>query len=64
MNPCHFGRTLMILACACLALSACETTPSGASNAASSQSGGRLVVHRQADLGVDLVLSIDGKEAG
>ena len=62
MNPYHFGRNLVILACACLALAACETTPSAASNAAISQSGGRLIVHRQADLGVDLVLSIDGKE--
>ncbi len=64
MKPIILSRNLLALACACLALAACQTNQSGATNAPSSQSGGRLIVHRQADLGVDLLLSIDGKKAG
>lgn len=60
MNPYQFSRNLLALACTCLVLAACQTTQSGASNAQSSQSEGQLVVHRAANLGGALILSIDG----
>ena len=69
MNRYQFSRNLcgLACACACLALAACETSQPAASSqqpnvasTANSKSDGRLVVHRQADLGVGLVLSVDG----
>lgn len=63
MNPYHFARNLAILALACLALNACQTSPT-TSNATSRQSDGRFILHRQPDLGVDILLSVDGKDKG
>ncbi len=49
-------RNLIGLICACLVLAVCQT------NAADSKTGGHLIVHRIANFGEDLVLtlSVDG----
>ena len=68
MNQYQFSRNLcgVACACACLALAACETSQPAASSQqpnvarTDSKNGGHLVVHRQADLGVGLILSVDG----
>lgn len=67
MNRSKNIRNLLSVACACFALAACETNQSGMSNAgagaASSQSGGRLIVHRSATFGGGfLTLSLDGTQ--
>jgi hypothetical protein len=60
MNPYYFFRNLLILGCACLGIAACQTGQSTASNPASSQGGGHLVVHRAPSLGGGLIVKIDG----
>jgi hypothetical protein len=56
MNRQNSIRNLIGLACACLVLAVCQT------NAADSKTGGHLIVHRIANFGEDLVLtlSVDG----
>jgi hypothetical protein len=67
MNRYQFSRNLMGIACACLVLAACETNQPGGTNgqpnqtsAGSNKSGGHLIVHRAANLGTGLILSVDG----
>jgi hypothetical protein len=67
MNPYKFSRNLLGVACACLALASCQTNqPTGTQgtemSTASNKSGGHFILHRQADLGIGLVLQIDGGE--
>ena len=54
------------LACACLILTGCETTQSGAASAPPPPNSARLLVNRIANFGSDLslVLSVDGKDVG
>lgn len=65
MNQSKSIRNLLGVACACLALAACTTNQSGTSgagtSAASSTSGGRLIVHRSPTFGGGfLTLTLDG----
>ena len=67
MNRTKSIKNLLGVVCACLALAACTTNQSGTSStgtsAASSTSGGRLIVHRSADFGGGfLTLTLDGKQ--
>ena len=67
MNPTKSIKNLLGVVCACLALAACTTNQSGTSStgtsAASSTSGGRLIVHRSATFGGGfLTLTLDGKQ--
>jgi hypothetical protein len=66
MNRINFGNLLSV-ACACLALAACETNQSGMSNtattAANAKNGGRLIVHRSPTFGGGfLTLTLDGTQ--
>ena len=70
MNRTNSVRNLLGLACACLVLAACETNQSGASTsqtsgttAASSKSGGHLIVHRLPTVDAALLtLTLDGAQ--
>jgi hypothetical protein len=67
INRSNSIRNLLSLACACLVLAACETNQSGMSStgttAASSKSGGHLIVHRSATYGGGfLTLTLDGTQ--
>jgi hypothetical protein len=67
MNRTKSIKNLLGVACACLALAACETNQSGMSTAgtgaASSTGGSRLIVHRTASFGGGfLTLTLDGKQ--
>jgi len=67
MNRTKSIKNLFSVACACLALAACTTNQSGTSStgtsAASSTSGGRLIVHRSPTFGGGfLTLTLDGKQ--
>ena len=67
MNRTKSIKNLLGLACACLALAACTTNQSGTSttgtSAATSTSGGRLIVHRSATFGSGfLTLTLDGTQ--
>ena len=67
MNRTKSIRNLFSMACACLALAACTTNQSGPSttgtSAATSTSGGRLIVHRSATFGSGfLTLTLDGTQ--
>jgi hypothetical protein len=67
MNRTNSIKNLFGVACACLALAACETNQSGTSttgtSAASSKSGGRLIVHRSPTFGGGfLTLTLDGTQ--
>jgi predicted small secreted protein len=57
--------SILILACAGIILSGCETTQPGAATAPPPNSG-HLLVYRVANFGADLglVLSVDGKDVG
>jgi hypothetical protein len=59
LNPCQIGRNLLTILAAGLVLSACQTTNQPASTAASAN-GGHLTIHRAPNLGVDLIIWIDG----
>ena len=56
----------LILACAGIILSSCETTQSGAASAPPPPNSARLLINRVANFGADLtlVVSIDGKDVG
>lgn len=58
------GCVLMIAALACANFSGCQTSntasSAGAATAAPNQDGGRLIIHRAANLGQGLLVSIDG----
>ena len=67
MNRTKSIKNLLGLACACLALAACTTNQSGTSttgtSAATSTSGGRLIVHRSPTFGSGfLTLTLDGTQ--
>jgi len=67
MNRINSIKNLLGVACACLALAACETSQSGMSStgtsAASSGSGARLIVHRSPSFGGGfLTLTLDGTQ--
>lgn len=67
MNRIKSIRKLFSVACACLALAACETNQSGtsttATTTASSAGGARLIVHRTASFGGGfLTLTLDGTQ--
>jgi hypothetical protein len=57
---------ILILACAGIILSSCETTQSGAASAPIPANSGRLIINRVANFGSDLslVLSIDSNDVG
>ena len=58
--------SILILACAGIILSGCETTQTGAATAPIPPNSGHLLINRVANFGSDLslVLSIDGKDVG
>jgi hypothetical protein len=66
MNRTKSIKNLLGVACACLALAACETNQPGMSStgtSASSTGGARLIVHRTASFGGGfLTLTLDGTQ--